>query len=148
LSKGWIPEGYFDIKQAAEKLGISTRTVRRYIKTGRLSAHKVKSPYGEVWVIPEEEVNTAQEITDVVSVKREYDVKDLALAINQYLNQRDKKLDKKLDQIMARLDRMEQLVIEREKRLKERDQKLMECIRKIQGKDQQKKPWWKKIFNI
>ena len=39
------------IAQAAEKLGISTRTVRRYIKAGRIEARLVVGPFGEEYRI-------------------------------------------------------------------------------------------------
>jgi excisionase family DNA binding protein len=45
------------IAQAAEVLGVSTRTVRRFIKAGKLKAELVAGPFGEeyrIWEIPEE----------------------------------------------------------------------------------------------
>ena len=43
----------FTIAQAADKLGVSTRTVRRYIKAGKLRADLVNGPFGEEYRIRE-----------------------------------------------------------------------------------------------
>jgi excisionase family DNA binding protein len=39
------------IKQAAEHLGISEKTVRNWIKEGKLTAHKVQTPHNHQWRI-------------------------------------------------------------------------------------------------
>ncbi len=41
------------ISQAARALGVSARTVRRYIKAGKLHAELVDGPFGEEYRIPE-----------------------------------------------------------------------------------------------
>jgi MerR family copper efflux transcriptional regulator len=43
----------FTIAQAADKLGVSTRTIRRYIKAGKLRADLVNGPFGEEYRIRE-----------------------------------------------------------------------------------------------
>ena len=43
----------FNINEAAEKLGVSTRTVRRYIKAGKIQAELVKGTFGEEYRILE-----------------------------------------------------------------------------------------------
>lgn len=43
----------FTIVQAADKLGVSTRTIRRYIKAGKLRADLVNGPFGEEYRIRE-----------------------------------------------------------------------------------------------
>ena len=42
-----MPNQGMTIAQAAKKLGVSTRTVRRYIKAGRIEARLVVGPFGE-----------------------------------------------------------------------------------------------------
>ena len=37
----------FNINEAAEKLGVSTRTVRRYIKAGKIRAELIKGNFGD-----------------------------------------------------------------------------------------------------
>jgi excisionase family DNA binding protein len=43
----------FNINEAAKKLNVSTRTVRRYIKAGKLKAELVKGSFGEEYRILE-----------------------------------------------------------------------------------------------
>ena len=42
-----------NISQAAEKLGVSIRTIRRYIKAGKIKAELVNGRFGEEYRIPE-----------------------------------------------------------------------------------------------
>ena len=45
------------ISQAAKKLGVSTRTVRRYIKSGKIQAELVNGPFGDeyrIYNLPQE----------------------------------------------------------------------------------------------
>ena len=54
------------ITQAALKLGISTRTVRRYIKAGRIKANMVEGPFGEeyrIYQLPEKKDTVLREET-------------------------------------------------------------------------------------
>lgn len=41
------------ISQAAKSLGVSTRTVRRFIKSGKIQAELVPGPFGQEYRIPE-----------------------------------------------------------------------------------------------
>jgi excisionase family DNA binding protein len=43
----------FNINEAAKKLNVSTRTIRRYIKAGKLKAELVKGSFGEEYRILE-----------------------------------------------------------------------------------------------
>lgn len=45
-------QGY-NINEAAEKLNVSTRTIRRYIKAGKIRAIKIKGQFGEEYRILE-----------------------------------------------------------------------------------------------
>jgi len=42
-----------NISQAAEKLGVSVRTLRRYIKAGKIKAELIDGRFGEEYRIPE-----------------------------------------------------------------------------------------------
>ncbi len=71
------------LQQAAEQLGVSTQTVRRWVKAGKLPAAIVDSPYGPAYQIPDSALNTAQLITDVVRVDRPNDPALLGAMIAQ-----------------------------------------------------------------
>ena len=42
-----------NISQAAEKLGVSVRTIRRYIKAGKIKAELINGRFGEEYRIPQ-----------------------------------------------------------------------------------------------
>jgi len=48
-----MTEQSMNISQAAEKLGVSVRTLRRYIKAGKIRAELVNGRFGEEYRIPE-----------------------------------------------------------------------------------------------
>jgi len=58
--KGLSLEGLSDIEEAADQLGVSTKTIRRYISGGRIEAHKVRN----IWFIPAEEIDRLQKARD------------------------------------------------------------------------------------
>ena len=88
------------INQAAERLGVSTRTIRRYIKAGKIQAELINGPFGEeyrIYNLPaalskddlseESSVSKALETVgreakpdDFLSVFRELQEKNLTLA--------------------------------------------------------------------
>lgn len=142
------------IKQAAEQLGISPRTARRWIADGRLQAEKVPGPYGPEWRIPAAAVNTAQQVIDVVKVERPNDPEALALALAQALQERDKKLFEAIfDEFNQRFDALQEQLREqaaaseardeaRREWEEERDRRLMEAIRERQEQQQRRRRWW------
>ena len=82
------------ISQAAKKLGISTRTVRRYIKSGKIQAELVAGPFGEEYRILElpqhlikirpidntHSQTLSQTPTQVMDIVRELQERNLTLA--------------------------------------------------------------------
>jgi MerR family copper efflux transcriptional regulator len=74
------------IAQAARSLGVSTRTVRRFIKSGRLRAEMVAGPFGQEYRIFElpPDLHKAAPIDNtpvqVMDIVRELQEKNLALA--------------------------------------------------------------------
>jgi len=78
------------IAQAAKELGVSTRTVRRFIKSGKVDAELVPGPFGQEYRILELPVdlqkkkpldNTAgQTPVQIMDIIRELQEKNLALA--------------------------------------------------------------------
>ena len=78
------------ISQAARSLGVSSRTVRRFIKSGRLDAELVPGPFGQEYQIfnlppelhkPKPVDNTpSQAPTQIMDIVRELQEKNMALA--------------------------------------------------------------------
>ncbi len=52
-----------NLKEAAEKLNLAEVTARRWIKTGRLQAEKVEGFYGPEYVISQEAIDRAKEMS-------------------------------------------------------------------------------------
>jgi len=126
-------QGYLTIKEAAERLGISERTVRRRIKEGSLSAELRLGQYGQQYFIKADVIETAQAITDVVEVKKVHDGQALSLAIVKALEGRDKALGGELAAIR------EELAVTR-KALEQLKNELS------QQQEQQARPWWQRLF--
>ena len=121
------------IVQAAESLGVSTRTVRRFIKAGKIDAEMVPGPFGQEYRIRELPthlgkkkpldnnpyptstqtlVQTPVQLTDII---RELQEKNLALAA----------------QLGAATERIRNLESE---------------VRLLAGARQ--RPWWKRLFSM
>lgn len=160
MVQNWIPEGWIGVKEAAKRLGVADKTIRRKIDSGELTAKKIPSPYGrDMWVLPLDQIQTAQKIVEVVEVKQEYALQDVALALSEIIKQRDAERDANFnDQLLQLandihhiqkpvLDEIQKLREENvrlydlvDKRLAERDIELMEQIREKQAK--KKRSWW------
>ena len=118
------------IAEAAKSLGISTRTVRRYVKSGKIHAELILGPFGQEYRILELPVElrkskpvdntpdqssgqpTGQTPVQVIDIIRELQEKNLALAA----------------QLGVATERIRNL---------EKDMKLLTVA---------KQPWWKKLF--
>lgn len=95
------------IKEAAKALGVSEKTIRRMIKDGRLKAYMEKSPYGQQYYIPAEQISNAMQIVEAVKVKKEYSVEELAVAISSYLSEREKKFIEAIETLSQKVEQMQ-----------------------------------------
>jgi MerR family transcriptional regulator, copper efflux regulator len=117
-----IPVDRLSLAQAAARLGHSEKTLRRWIKNGRLPATLEPGPYGPQYWVSTQAVQAAQQVLEVVAVERAPDAESLALAVAQAIEQRDAALradlerrenalraelaaiQDKLDTLLARVD--------------------------------------------
>ena len=112
------------ISEAAKSLGVSTRTVRRLIKSGKIQAELVLGPFGQEYRIlslprelhkPKPVDNTlSQNHSQVMDIVRELQEKNLALAA----------------QLGVATERIRNL---------ENEVKLLAVVAK--------QPWWKRLFS-
>ena len=110
------------ISQAAKSLGVSSRTVRRFIKSGKVHAELVPGPFGEeyrIFELPSQlhktkpiDNTSVQTPTQVMDIVRELQERNLALAA----------------QLGAATERIRNL---------ESQLKLLTVA---------KQPWWKRLF--
>lgn len=90
---------WLTLQEAAQQLGISPRTARRWIREGRLEAEMRQGPYGPQYFIASSQIQTAQQITDVVRVERQVDMTTLAKALSSYLEEREDALAQALESL-------------------------------------------------
>lgn len=153
---------FLTVKEAAEQLGVSDKTIRRRIAKGDLKAELKESPYGHQYFIPKTEINTAQQIIDVVKVKKEYDIQELAISLSAYLEERDASLIEITNELSSKLDNSVQEFQKSINDLKDENAKLKEQLIKTQEEHftaldtklktlmeskQNKKGFFSKIFN-
>lgn len=128
-------EGHYSVKQAAEILGVSTKTIRNRITTGQLKAVWEDRGKGmSQWWIPMETINAATQTVEVVPVTRQISPAEVGQIIQMAVEEAvQKELTKFREEMDARAD--------------QRDQKLMEAIRMIQEERRERqKTWWQRLF--
>lgn len=84
---GHLSNPSLSIHEAAQHLGVSDKTLRRWIKAGKLPAFQATGPYGPTWRIPLSALQTAQQVIDVVPVNRPVDAQTLGLIVAQAVAQ-------------------------------------------------------------
>jgi len=84
-----VQTGRLSLAAAAAQLGVSEKTARRWIKSGRLRATMEDGPYGPQYWVDLQAVQGAQQVLSVVAVERQADPQTLALAVAAMLEQRD-----------------------------------------------------------
>ncbi len=91
------------VKQAAQAFNVSEKTIRRWIRDGRLEATQIAGPYGMTWRIPASAVQTAQQVVDVLPVERPVDPRTLGLIIAQAVTESNHALTQELTQQIGEL---------------------------------------------
>jgi len=140
----------YTIKEVAQALDISERTVRRRIKSGEIRAEKKPGPFGEQWMIPIEELEASYSVEDVVQLQRPLTPAKLQQVLMQALEERDQRLQEQLSDLQKAVDELV-LVLERQEKarrewVEKRDRELMELVRQLQEERQDRRPWWRRWF--
>ncbi|MCY0880302.1 MAG: helix-turn-helix domain-containing protein [Firmicutes bacterium] len=91
------------IHEAAQHLGVSDKTLRRWIKAGKLPAFQEEGPYGPMWRIPATALQTAQQVIDVVPVNRPVEPQTLGLIIAQAVAQETQPLLDAIQHLQAQV---------------------------------------------
>lgn len=112
-------ENHYTIKEVAEILGVSTKTIRRRIKSREIKAELIEGAYGEQYFISKSEIDRAVEIVDVVKVRKEHDIKELALALSMYYEEKDNKVLEHIEQLNKHIEDMKESHKKEIKELKE-----------------------------
>ncbi|SFM30979.1 helix-turn-helix domain-containing protein [Pelosinus propionicus] len=129
-------EGHLSIKQVADILKVSSKTVRSRISSGQLAAVWEERGKGmSCWQIPIDAVEAPSSGGEVLSLTKQLTSNEIAKMVHTAVQNAvqgvvEKELVKIKNDIEGRAD--------------ERDRRLMEVIRGIQ--ERQRLPWWKKII--
>jgi MerR family copper efflux transcriptional regulator len=129
--------GTYSITEAAELLKLSPKTIRRYIKAGKLPSTKVPTKFGDEYRITE----IPQALKDEASVQAEsqtqveiVDVEQSTSTLDaQVLYQENIRLAAQLGAVTERLRQMEEKI------------KLLEAPR---PPEPAQRPWWKRFLRI
>ena len=98
------------IHEAARRFGVSDKTIRRWIKTGKLPASQESGPYGVAWRIPETAIHTAQQIVEVIPVDRALDPRTLGMVIAQAVSQETQGLIEAVNALKAQVEQLSQTI--------------------------------------
>lgn len=96
-------EGTVSVTEAAQRLGVHEKTLRRWIRAGRVPADLVDGPYGRQYQVPVSALSSAQHVLDVVKVERPTDPRTLALAVAQAVHHEHEALRGQLQEDLAQL---------------------------------------------
>lgn len=126
------------ISECAQLLGVSEKTVRRRISAGEIKADMIPTVHGKKYIIDRTQINTACQIIESVKIKKEYELKELALLITQEIQNREKNYEKRIKKVEELLHREREEKIAMTKQLDE----IMSKIECIQTEQQRKKSFW------
>lgn len=134
-----MPHEGLTIAEAAKQMGVSTRTIRRYIKSGKIVAELSEGPFGEeyrIFELPSSKVGTttkAEEISSDPPQAKETTANLPSHTPVQFLEMIQAMQEKNISlaaQLGAATERVKQL---------ENQVKLLSVAKE--------KPWWKRIFS-
>lgn len=136
---------YYSVKEAAQVLGLSDKTVRRRLDKGEIEGiwHEVK-PGLSCWLIPKDSIRVSTTTLDTIPLTRAVSLAEVVQAVKAQMREENALILAENAQIKDELQALRGEVKEGQKRLEksllERDEKLMNFIRERQNKP---KTWWK-----
>jgi excisionase family DNA binding protein len=80
---------WFSLDKAAKHLGVSTRTLRRWIHAGKLQAELRPGPYGQQYLVPLKQLGAVQLVRDVERVERGREAAAIPQMVEDHLRERD-----------------------------------------------------------
>jgi excisionase family DNA binding protein len=127
--------GTYSITEAAEFLKLSPKTIRRYIKAGKLPSTKVPTKFGDEYRITEIPQALRDEVSAQAQTQTQVEVVDVehpsSMLDAQVLYQENIRLAAQLGAVTERLRQMEEKI------------KLLEAPRPSEPAPL---PWWKRLF--
>lgn len=90
---------WLTLEQAAKQLGVSVRTLRRWIHSGKLQAELRPGPYGKQYLVPLQQLDGVQIVRDVERAERQAEREAIPRILEEYLRGREGQLAKALDEL-------------------------------------------------
>jgi excisionase family DNA binding protein len=84
-----MTDEWFTLDKAAKHLGVSTRTLRRWIHDGKLQAELRPGPYGQQYLVPLKQLGAVQLVRDVDRVERGREAQAIPQMVEDHLRERD-----------------------------------------------------------
>src|SRR5947209_1081625 len=105
-------DDWLTIERAARHLGVSKRTLRRWIKAGKLEAELRPGPYGHQYLVPRSSVAGREIVRDLDRVEREEERETVPRIVEAHLAARESALAAEVaalrHELGGALERMEQ----------------------------------------
>jgi len=129
------------ITEAAKVLGLSERTVHRWIRDGKLNASKVNRQ----WQV---EVDTVKDSDKDTGNDNDKDIDKTALleqlqSENAHLREQLSRRDRQIEAFSEQIDHLTQLLALKEKNVAALTEQLDDSRRLIED---MRRPWWKRVF--
>jgi len=110
------------VKEAAEILGVSKKTVYERLRSGKINAEKIDTKHGKKWVIDRDEIEESakieKDVIEVQEVKELIDKEQLKSDLINAIQARNKQdIDKAMDKVNDSIKRQNELLQEQQETL-------------------------------
>ena len=121
-----MKDEWFALDKAAAHLGVSTRTLRRWIHAGKLQAELRPGPYGLQYLVPMKQLGAVTLVRDVERVERGREAEAIPQLVEDHLRRRD-------DEVRAGMDALREEMLQVVKGIEARQDTLLAELRALRG---------------
>jgi len=148
-----MPKEY-SIKEAAELLDVSTSTVRRRIRNGKIKAEKRETTYGEKYFIPRDQFDKVatmeNEVIEVKEVESKVSIQEFK---NELLKSLEGLINEEKEEIIESVNEVGSTLEEQQKVIKEQQETLNEFKEELEKKEErlqeiEERSLWNRIRNV
>lgn len=145
-----LPEGYISLHEASRKLGKSDKTIKNYIKGGKIEGKMITCPVRRIskYIVKEDSLkefqDTAASIHEVVAIKSEVSLEKFGKEFLTFLENRDEQVKEMMkEHISAEMQKMKNEILEEQAK---KTDLLIHEFRKRNEESQQKPSFWERFF--
>lgn len=131
-------EQWCSIKEAVKITGRSDATIRRYLKNGDIRYKKEFSPYGEMYVLLQKDVEMIAEAETMKMMKRDSGKRDITLEIRRIIESYESSalipIKEQLDELTDAQSTLQESIVQKNEQLKNIDnqhQQLLEAMEEL-----------------